>query len=217
MKAIIAGGTGMVGSLVLGRCLQSNDISEVVSLVRKSTKTNHEKLQEVAIQDFEDYSDHQHLFKDVDVAFFCIGVYTGQVKDDVFKKITVNYAVSFAEALEKNSPNARICLLSGAGADRSEKSRTSFARYKGMAENQIDSLNLIFHSLRPGYIYPVTPRKEPNLMYKITRALYPVIKLFGKNSSITSEQLALGIFNVGLNGADKTILENRDILDYVKV
>jgi len=215
MKVIIAGSTGMVGNLILNQCLNASEISEVVSLVRKPTGLQHQKLNEVLIENFTDYSTHNSLFTGLKAAFFCIGVYTGQVKDDLFKKITVDYSVQFAHAVKENSPLATFCLLSGAGADRTEKSRTSFARYKGMSENQIQAMGLNFHSFRPGYIYPVTPRQEPNLMYSFSRKIYPFTKLFGKDYSIKSTELATAMYNVGMNGADKEILENRDILKNV--
>jgi hypothetical protein len=156
------------------------------------------------------------LFQNVDAAFFCIGVYTGQVHDPQFRVITVDYAVSFAQALKNNSPKATLCLLSGAGADRTEKSRMAFAKYKGIAENSISAMDLgRFYAFRPGYIYPVEPRKEPNMMYRVSKSLYPLIKLMGKNSSIKSTELAMGMFNVGLNGAKNEVLENKDILEYI--
>lgn len=215
MNVIIAGGTGMIGSLVLAQCLNSDKIKQVISLVRKPTGKNHRKLTEVIIENFEDYSSHNSLFQNIDVTFFCVGVYTGQVKNALFKKITVDYAVQFAAAVEKNSPQSTFCLLSGAGADRKEKSKAPFARFKGMAENKIQKMNLNFYTFRPAYIYPVTPRDEPNMLYKASRILYPLIKLFGNNASITSVELATALFNVGINGADKEILENRDILSYI--
>lgn len=214
MRVIIAGSTGMVGKLVLTHCLHSDKITEVISLVRKPSDQKHNKLTEIRISNFEDYSALENYFKDMHVAFFCLGVYTGQVSDDLLKRVTVNYAVEFARTLEKNSPQATICLLSGAGADRTEKSKTPFALYKGMAENQIAILNLKFYSFRPAYIYPVEPRKEPNAGYKIIKVLYPLIKLLGGKYSIKSTELANAIFNVGLNGADKQILENQDILKF---
>ncbi|MBN1352121.1 hypothetical protein JXJ21_22170 [candidate division KSB1 bacterium] len=87
-----------------------------------------------------------------------------------------------------------------------------FAKDKGVAENflirQEFGQTYIF---RPGYIYPVTRRKEPNLTYKINRALYPVLKIIMPNGIITSVELAHAMFIAGLKGASKTILENRDI------
>lgn len=214
MKVIITGGTGMVGKLVLGHCLKDDKISEVISLTRKPSGQAHQKLTEIVVTDFEDLAACNNHFKNVQLAFFCIGAYTGQVPDDLFKKITVDYAVAFGNALQQNSPQATLCFLSGAGADRTEKSKTSFALYKGMAENQLAKMNLVFYSFRPGYIYPVEPRKEPNFGYTVIRFLYPLLKLFGSKYSITSTELARAIFNVGLHGADRQILENQDILKY---
>lgn len=214
-KVLIAGASGMTGSLILKYCLESSEVSEVISLVRKPSLSNHTKLKEVVLSDFKDYRDAALKFKNTDAAFFCIGVYTGQVPDDLFKEITVDYAVNFAKTLQEQSPEAKLCLLSGAGADRSEKSRTSFAKYKGMAENAISNLGLQFYTFRPGYIYPVNPRKEPSFLYTLMRALYPLIKVFGSNASIKSTELAQAMFNVGMKGAKQETLENRDILNYI--
>ncbi|MCP4441942.1 MAG: hypothetical protein GY810_23790 [Aureispira sp.] len=214
-KVLIVGATGVVGNLVLKYCLASTDIDEVRVLGRKSVNNQSPKIKEVLTDNFKDYTPHHLLFENIDAAFFCIGVYTGQVPKDQFKEITVDYAIKFAETVKQYSPKATFCLLSGAGADRRERSRVAFAKFKGMAENQISALDFDrFYTFRPGYIYPVTPRKEPNITYKISRFLYPLIKLFGKNMSIKSTELAKGMFNVGLNGAKQEILENRAILEY---
>ena len=214
MKAVIAGSTGMVGSLVLDQCIMSDAIEEIVTLVRRpSSFILSEKVSEVVVEDFGSYANQEVSFAKVDVAFFCLGAYTGQVDDDLFKKITFDYAVAFAKMVKAHNPAARLCLLSGQGADRTEKSKTAFARYKGMAENALEDLLPNFHPFRPGYIYPVTPRKEPNFMYSLSRTLYPLIKLFGRNTSIKSTELAEAMFLVGLHGAKKEVLENADILD----
>lgn len=216
MKVIIAGSTGMVGGLILNLCLESDKINEVICFVRKPTHlTEIPKLKEVVISNFEDYSEHLSEFENVSVAFFCIGVYTGQFPDKIFKKITVDYAVEFASALAKTNNNPTLCLLSGQGADRTEESKTSFARYKGMAENRISKLKLTFYSFRPGYIYPTVSRNEPNLLYRVMRFSYPLIRLFGSNVSVKSTELALAMFKVGMHGTEKEILENKDILQEI--
>lgn len=217
MNVLIAGGTGMVGKLILKECIESELITSITSIVRKASQSEpNYKVNEVVVKDFENYSDNKEIFKNINLAFFCIGVYTGQVSTEQFQKITVDYAVGFAKELNQNNPKATLCLLSGAGADRTEKSKTAFARFKGMAENQISDLNLNFYSFRPGYIYPVTPRNEPNLMYTISRLLYPIVKLMGDNFSIKSTELARSMFVVGTKGADDEILENKDILAQLK-
>jgi uncharacterized protein YbjT (DUF2867 family) len=150
-----------------------------------------------------------------DVALFSLGAYTGAVPDDEFRKITVDYTVAFAEALFRRSPHATFCLLSGAGADRTEKSRISFARFKGMAENALLAMGFPrVHIFRPGYIYPVQPRSEPNFTYRIFRRVYPAIRPLFPNIGISSEDLAKAMLRAGLAGTpdhDSPILENRDI------
>ncbi|HCT21849.1 MAG TPA: hypothetical protein DIW54_00300 [Chitinophagaceae bacterium] len=212
MKVLLTGATGMIGGLILEQCLAANKINQVISFVRKQSGQVHPKLTEVVVADFCDYSVHEDLFTHVNAAYFCLGAYTGQVSNDMLKQITVDYAVAFARQLSISSPNAKFCLLSGAGADRTEKSKTPFALFKGMAENQIATLQLDSYSFRPGYIYPVTPRKEPNVAYRLFRFLYPIMRVFGNKYSIRSTDLAEVMFYVGINGTDKQILENADII-----
>ena len=97
------------------------------------------------------------------------------------------------------------------------KSRMMFARNKGIIENRLSSMGFgAFYAFRPGYIYPVTRRQEPNVSYRIMRLLYPLIKFLGRNSTITSTELAGAMFRVGLEGHHTEILENRDILEVYK-
>ncbi|WP_421919272.1 hypothetical protein [Marinifilum sp.] len=85
-----------------------------------------------------------------------------------------------------------------------------------MAENYLfANLSNVF-SLRPAYIYPVEKRKEPNLGYKIWRILYPLLRLLGKTASIKSTQLARAMYEIGLRGAPKDALENKDILNVLE-
>lgn len=212
-KVIITGSTGMVGGLVLKECLQNQEISQIVSITRRTSGIKDEKLNEVIINDFTNYSGLEELFQNIDVAYFCIGVYTGTVSREEFSAITIDYTKSFANSLKKQSPNATFCFLSGAGADRKEKSKMMFAKDKGIAENYLLAQEFPkTHIFRPGYIYPVVPRKEPNFSYVISRKLYPVLKALMPKNVITSEQLAKAIFNTGLFGGEKDTYENKEIL-----
>jgi ribosomal protein S18 acetylase RimI-like enzyme len=212
-KILITGATGMIGGIILDRCLSHPDIREVVSLVRKASGIRHNKLHEIVVSNFSALEDLPEIYRQIDVVFYCQGVYTGAVPPDEFYRITVDYPVAVAGMVHKYSPEARFCLLSGQGADRTETSRMMFARDKGIAENRLSSMGFSsFHSFRPAYIYPVTPRKEPNLMYRVSRIIYPVIRMLGPKLSIRSTALAEAMFLVGLNGHKKEIFENEDIL-----
>mgnify|MGYP003433832515 FL=1 len=148
-KIIIAGASGMIGGIILRSAMMSDAISQIVSLVRKPSGITHLTLKEITISDFLNYSDIKEQLTDFDAAYFCIGVYTGSVPDEQFKIITVDYAKAFIDVIKEQSPHANFCFLSGAGADLNEKSRLSFAKYKGMAENYlIQKHPLANHSLK---------------------------------------------------------------------
>lgn len=215
-NVILTGATGMIGGLVLEHCLKSSDIATVTSLVRKKSGTTHDKLQEILVEDFLNLDAEAPYFQSVDIVYYCLGVYTGAVDRDMFRKITVDYPETLAKILIKGNPALTFCLLSGAGADRSEKSRMMFAKDKGIIENKLSTLGFkAFHTFRPGYIYPVTARQEPNFSYKLMRSLYPLIKIFGSNASIKSTELAAAIFEVGIKGCELETLENKDIISTI--
>lgn len=214
-RVLLVGATGMVGGAALRIGLDSPDVAGVTTVGRRSTGTEHPKLTEVLHDDFLDFSGIAEVFVGHDVALFCIGAYTGAVADEAFRRITVDTTVAFASTLFERSPQSAFCFLSGQGADSSERSRIPFARYKGVAENAV--LALAFsrvHIFRPGYIYPVVPRREPNFMYRASRVLWPVLRRVYPNIGVTSENLARAMIHAGLYGTgghENPVLENRDI------
>ena len=207
----------MIGQLILNRCLNDDAVGEVISLVRRSMNVNHPKLNELVIDDFLDYTSHQQHFPSVDAVYYCVGVYTGAVDRDRFRQITIDYPMALAKQVQLASPESSFVLLSGQGADRKEKSRLMFALDKGIVENQLVALwGSQFYACRPGYIYPVQKRKEPNFSYSLSRKLYPILKHLGKKFSITSEELAQAMFYIGLKQPEKTLFENDDLLRYLE-
>ena len=88
-----------------------------------------------------------------------------------------------------------------------------FALDKGVAENILIKLQFKQLSIfRPAYIYPVTPRVEPNTLYRVFRVLYkPFLSKIYPNIGLTSEQLVKAMIRVGFNGGDQIIYENREI------
>lgn len=216
-KVLITGSTGMIGGILLKLCLNSEEINEILALVRKPTAISHPKYNEIIVDDFLNYEKQAHLFVDIDIVFYCLGVYTGAVPTDEFRRINVDYPFNLAKAINVKSPNAVFCLLSGQGADRSEKSTMQFARDKGAIENALAALNFkAFYTFRPGYIYPTKKRREPNFFYILSRYAYPILKLLGNNLSITDQQLANTMFEVGLNGYPTEILENKDMRRFIE-
>jgi uncharacterized protein YbjT (DUF2867 family) len=205
----------MVGGEVLRLALDHPGIGEVVAVARRSTGITHKKLKEVIHTDFLKWDSIGDALKGYDAAFYCIGAYTGTLPEGKFEEVLAGYCTAFSAALYERSPGAAFCFLSGAGADQSMKSRTNFARFLGMAENAL--LHLGFPRVaifRPGYIYPIQPRKEPNIMYRISRSVYPVVSRIYPNIGLTSAELARAMLAVGLDPdvwQGGPVLANRDI------
>ncbi len=218
-RVVITGASGMVGGCALRICLESPVVSRVTAIGRRPTGISDTRLHEVVVDDFNDYSALPEALENQDAALYCLGAYTGAVPDDLFRRITVDYTLAFAKSLHSASPQAAFCFLSGQGADQTERSRVAFARYKGAAEKRLLDIGLPrVHLFRPGYIYPVTPRREPNLVYTITRFLYPMLRMLYPNIGISSEDLAAAMVHAGLYGTGDNknpIWENKDIRSMV--
>ena len=206
----------MTGNLILQKCLHSSDVVEVIAITRRELPSKHPKLKNITHVDFLNVENISTSFENIDICYYCLGVYTGAVENDLFFQITVDYTKVFADQLKEKSPAACFCFLSGMGADLSEKSKMPFAKAKGIAENYLLRLGLekliIF---RPGYIYPVTKRKEPNFFYTLSRWLYPVLKIVYPNIGLSSEQLANSMFKAGFQQTPSIILENKAIKKFI--
>ena len=216
-KIIITGATGMIGSLILEHCLNSREVSQVMSLVRRESGIVDEKLHEVIVRDFLNLNKHESHFDSIDVVYYCLGTYTESVDQELFRETTVDYPEMLARTLIKKNPDLTFCLLSGYGADRTEQSWITFNKHKGVIENRLSSMGFrSFYTFRPGYIYPVIKRQEPNFAYVIMRYLYMMTKPFCGKIAIKSNELAQVMFQVGINGCNAEILENKDIVKLYK-
>jgi uncharacterized protein YbjT (DUF2867 family) len=214
-RLVILGATGMVGGYAIRYALDHPAVGPVTAISRRTLGISHPKLREVLHQDFADCSALASTLSNQDAAIFCLGAYTGAVSDAQLRAVTVGYVVEFARVLRASSPDVAFSFLSGKGADPTGRSRMAFARYKGEAENAlIASCFPRLYILRPAYIYPVEPRKEPNLSYSVLRSIYPVFRSLFPNQVVRADDLAHVMVDlaVGRSGAAPSqILENHDI------
>jgi uncharacterized protein YbjT (DUF2867 family) len=212
---VIVGATGMVGGYALRYMLDHPAVGHVTSVGRKPVGIPHPKLIEVLHRDFADCSALAEALSGQHAAVFCLGVYTGTVSDKELRTITVDYTIEFARVLRGSSPAAAFAFLSGAGADPTGRSRMPFARYKGEAENALLAAGFPgVYLFRPAYIYPVTPRREPNFSYRLLRAIYPAFRVLFPHQVIRADDLARVMVEVTLQRTDERrgpVFENRDI------
>jgi len=214
-KVLLMGASGMIGNLILEECIQSESIRELILINRKILEIKSTKVQQIVHSDFEDYAQIGHYFKDLDICYYCLGVYTGQVSNEELEKITVQYPFSLAKEIIKFSKNCHFVLLSGEGADRTERSIFPFAKFKGCIENKLLSLGFKkVYCCRPGYIFPEKPRKEPNWTYAMIRKCYKLVQKVIPGFGIRSGQLAKAMFNIGMSDLNKDIFSNQDLKKY---
>jgi uncharacterized protein YbjT (DUF2867 family) len=205
----------MVGGYALRYALEHPAVERVTAIGRRTLGISHSKLNEILHPNFGDCSALAEPLSHQDAAIFCLGAYTGAVPDAEFRTITVDYTVEFARVFHTSSPDAEFVFLSGRGADPTGKSRIAFARYKGEAENAL--LAAGFHAVyifRPAYIYPVKSRKEPNLGYRLLRAIYPVFRMLFPSQVIRADDLARVMVDVAVRGTKErraSVFENNDI------
>jgi uncharacterized protein YbjT (DUF2867 family) len=216
-RLVIVGATGMVGGYALRYGLDHPAVGRVTAIGRKPMGLTHSHLNEVLHQDFADCSALAGALSDQDGAVFCLGTYTGAVPDAELRRITVDYTIEFARVLRASSPNATFAFLSGSGADPTGRSRMAFARYKGEAEHALSAAGFPHvYMFRPAYIYPVQPRREPNISYRLLRAIYPAFRVLFPNQVIRADDLARVMVDAAVHGVGDdrhaVVLENRDIL-----
>jgi len=96
----------------------------------------------------------------------------------------------------------------------------AFARYKGEAEKALLASGFpCVYIFRPAYIYPVHPRKEPNLSYRLLRAIYPLFRVLFPNQVIRADDLARAMVDIVVRVGQEprnVVFENRDIRAIVK-
>jgi uncharacterized protein YbjT (DUF2867 family) len=218
-RVVVVGASGMVGGYALQYLLEDPAVGGVTSIGRRNLGVSHPKLTQILHSDFADCSPLADVLTGHDAAVYCLGTYTGAVPDEELRRITVDYTIEFARVFRAGSPNATFAFLSGSGADPTGRSRMAFARYKGQAEKTLSAAGFPHvYIFRPAYIYPVQPRREPNVSYRLLRAIYPVFRVLFPNQVIRADDLARTMADAAVRGIGEgrtPVLENRDIRELV--
>lgn len=92
-----------------------------------------------------------------------------------------------------------------------------WARVKGKTEN--DLMKLTFSAafaFRPPFMLPTKGLKNTLPYYKYVAWLYPLFRPLFPGYFITLKELVLAMINSVIFGADKKVLEAKDIIDLAK-
>lgn len=211
MKVIITGTTGMVGEGVLLECLAHPQITEVLSVSRKTTGITHPKFKEYLVPDFLSLKESDEKLKGYDACFFCAGISSIGMKEPAYTRITYDTTLAFAQALTPQ-PQLSFVYVSGSGTDSTEKGRLMWARVKGKTEN--DLMKLPFKQVfafRPGFMIATKGQRNILSFYKYVSWLFPLLKAVLPNIINTMHQVGQAMIYAARHGYEKAVVEVKDI------
>ncbi|RYY06787.1 MAG: NAD-dependent epimerase/dehydratase family protein [Sphingobacteriaceae bacterium] len=194
-KVIVAGATGLVGSLLLELLLHHPDISEVLVLSRKQLPIQNQKLKQLVI-DFDRLEDYQSEING-DAIFCCLGTTRKKTPDlKIYRKIDHDYPVELAKIGDKNSI-PQFHLISSLGAN--VNSFAFYTKLKGETERDVKATQLpSIYIYQPSFL--VGNRSEKRFGERFGMNLFKLINPFligrlKKYRSISAEVVAKAMLN----------------------
>ncbi len=213
MRVLLLGATGMVGQGALRECLEAQDVTEVVAIVRSPLqRIPAMKLTEVTPADFFDWSGVD--LSGFDACFFCLGTTALGKKEAEYRRVTYDLTVGLAQALVRQSPQAVFVYVSGVGTNAQGKQM--WARVKGATENAL--LAMPFRGVfcfRPGYIQPLHGARSKvgwyNAFYAALGWAEPLMMRFAGKYVTTTETVGCAMLTVARSGWPQRVLGSEAI------
>jgi uncharacterized protein YbjT (DUF2867 family) len=212
IKAILFGGTGMVGEGVLHEALNDAAVESILVIGRRPCNVKHQKLRELLHNDFYDYTAIEDRLRGYDACFFCLGVTSLGKSEEEYRRLTYELTMAAARTLSRLNSDMVFCYVSGVGTDSTEQGRSMWARVKGKTEN--DLMKLPFkaaYAFRPGFIKPTAGLKNSLAFSKVLAPLYPALNLLLPKYVCTLEDLGRSMIRAAEDGYPKRVLECLDI------
>jgi uncharacterized protein YbjT (DUF2867 family) len=155
MNALVAGGTGLVGSALLRLLANDARYDRVISLVRRETP-----LPAGVVAQLTDFDRLDELnLTDLDEAFCCLGTTRRDAGSAAaFRRVDLDYVVAFAR-LAKRAGAQRFMLVSSVGA--SARSPLLYSRTKGEVEATVSAMGFrTVVILRPSFLLGARPKQR---------------------------------------------------------
>lgn len=167
--AVLAGATGLVGSLALRRLLEAPHFDQVVVLARRPLTLSHPRLQ-ARVVDFQKLDEVEPV--PADAALCALGTTIKTAGSQAaFRAVDYDAVVSFARWARGGGART-FALVSSVGA--ASDAGNFYLRVKGEAEDAIAALGYPrFVALRPSVL--LGDRNERRLGEAVARALAPAI------------------------------------------
>jgi len=205
----------MVGGGALRECLEDPEVDAVLSVGRRPCGLTHAKLRELHHADLFDLGAVAEELRGYDACFYAIGVTSAGMSEADYRRITYDLTVAVLDVIVRENPELKICFVSGAGTDASEKGRVMWARVKGAAENWVLGMGPEAYVFRPGSIQPMKGVRSATAsyqaLYTVAAPLYPILRRLFPGSVTTSVAVGRAMIHAVTRGAPKKVLETRDI------
>jgi uncharacterized protein YbjT (DUF2867 family) len=161
----------------LRQCLADRRIADIVVFTRRPLQLEERqraRVTEVHVEDFLDMRKHLDAMRNIDVAYWCLGVsQLHEPKKAGYRRVTRDFTVASATVLKEASPDVTFHFLSGLGASRIGLSPVMWGRVKGEAEQALIDLGLSRLLIyRPTFIHSVVKRERPTRGDRTAELLY---------------------------------------------
>jgi len=169
-RVILVGASGLIGSNLLSELIQSEEISEVLLLVRKSTGISNPKVKELILK-FDELNTYSSEIQG-DIIYSCLGTTRRETPDSkLYRKVDLEYPLNLAKLGVKNGVS-QFHIISSLGAD--PESSSSYLKLKGELEQELKKLNIpSLHIYQPSFL--IGDRKENRLSDKIMKPISRLI------------------------------------------
>lgn len=203
----------MIGYGTLLECLDDPGIEKVLTVGRRKADVDHSKLEQVEHGDFTDFSSIADVLTGYDACLWCLGISSGGMSEEKYRKITVDFTLAAAEVLKAQNSEMVVCFISGAGTNRD--SRQMWARVKAEAEDRLAEVGFeAVYNFRPAGIIPERGARSGVASYRaayaLTAPLHGLLKRW-KTYVTSTPQLGRAMIRAARGEATKTTLENIDI------
>ena len=169
-SVILIGSSGLIGSNLLSELIQSEAISEILLLVRRSSGISDFKVKELIVN-FDEPNSYS-IDIQADIIFSCLGTTKSETPNSaLYRQIDLGYPLNLAKLGQKNGV-AQFHIISSLGADAG--SSNSYLKLKGELEQELKKLTISsLHIYQPSFL--IGERKKDRLADKIMKPVFRLI------------------------------------------
>ena len=212
MKIIITGTTGYVGEGTLLELLKVDAVEKVLSVSRKSTGIEHEKLEEYIVPDFMQLKEGDEHFNGYDAVFFIAGITSVGTPKDVYVRISQEIPLHFANIMPEKE---RMTFIYLSGAGTTPNGKQFWQQVKGTTEKEIQTMGFKrAFGLRPAIMKWAKGQKHIQAMQYLFLPFYPLLRLMGQANSM--KEVALSQLVLSRDGYHKFAINPKDITTLAK-